>query len=298
AVVRDELIRSTSLTQGDFSERDYGEASLLLRRAWHTRWGEWAVYGGAGIDTSDEDSTVGLPQVGVSASGVSDALTWQAYVEYAKTSQVPGYTVLKSSPTGLFGGNELLGRETADTVEAGLLLQRGPVSGKVVVFQRNDEDLVDWVYDSTSPNARRAAAVDIEVQGIESWLRWEGGSTALEAGYAWLGKDADYGNESVDASFYALNYARHRLLLSIEQRLTKQVFARVEGEYRKHPNNALRTSGDEALLLNLAVSWTAIFGPGWDLVLRGYNLTKEDFQSIPGAAAPGREGNATLSYAW
>ena len=152
--VTDRIQRSTSLVNGNFSDRDYGEVSLLAQHRLDTEWGEWLIYGGAAMDTSDQDSTVGLPLAGLKAIGVSDETSWTAYLEYAESSQVPGYTVLNSSPSGLFGGNKDLGRERASIVEAGYSFQSKSLSAKVVLFHRFDEGLIDWVYDSETPTER------------------------------------------------------------------------------------------------------------------------------------------------
>ncbi|MEX0326728.1 MAG: hypothetical protein AB3N33_11640 [Puniceicoccaceae bacterium] len=297
--VEDTIIRSTSLVHGDFSKRNYGKAAVLARRTWEAGAVDWSLHGGMAMDTSSEDSTIGLPQVGVSASGISDNTSWKAYLEYSQTSQVPGYTVLNSrSSGGLFRGDSTLGRELADTIEAGVSFQKDALSGKLVLFHRDDSNLVDWVYAEESSSARQAAAVDIEVTGVEGWLRWEADSTALEIGYAWLGKDEDYGDSEVDASFYALNYARHRLLASLEQQVGDSIILRLEGEYRDHPDNSLRTSDDTAFLLHMEAAWQDAFADGWDLVLRGNNLTEEDFQMLPGTPGPGREVYLTLRCGW
>jgi outer membrane cobalamin receptor len=300
AWVTDRIIRSTSLVHGDFTKRDYGKAALLLRHTEQTAWGDWSIYGGSGLDTSNQDSTVGTPQAGFSASGISDGSSWRGYVEYSRTSQVPGYTALNSRSTGgLFRGNKDLGREKAETVEAGFAMQRENFSGKLVVFHRKDTDLVDWVYESASAGtARSAAPVDMDVSGVEGWLRWELDATALELGYAWLDKDADYRSTVVDASFYALNHARHRLLLSLERRFSEKVSGRVGMEYREHPGNSLRSGPDDALYLNVEAVWKDCFGAGWTLTLRGENLTRETFQPIPGTPGPGREGSLILARAW
>ena len=297
AFVRDRILRSTSLVNGHFQDRDYGEAAFLLRRGIAMEGADLMIYGGLALDTSNRDSTVVLPQAGISLSGIAESVSWKAYLEYSEASQVPGYTALNSAPTGLFGGNPDLGRETSDTVEGGLSFQTGSLSGRVVAFHRRDRDLVDWVYRAESVNARRAAPVDIDVTGLEGWIRWEGESTAVEAGYAWLDKDEAYQSSLVDASFYALNYARHRLLLTLEQALTRKLQLRIEGEYRRHPENPLRTSSDEALRLHAELAWRE-FITGWTAVLRGENLTEEDFQSFPGSPGPGREITLTLGYSW
>lgn len=298
ALLKDEIIRSTSLVNGAFSERQYGEGALLAVQDFESDWGEWSVYGGFGMDASDEDSNVGLPQLGISATGVSDGAFWKLYLEYSETSQVPGYTVLNSNTSGLFGGNPDLGRELAETVEAGISYQMESVLAKLVLFQREDIGLVDWVYASDTPSSRQAAAVDMTVKGVEGLLRWELDKTALEIGFSLLDKDENYRDSNIDASYYALNYARQRLLATIEQQLAEGMVVRLEGEYRKHPDNALRTGGDEAFILNVEWIWEDFLAEGWALAVRGTNLGKEDFQSIPGTPAPGREGAVSLNYRW
>jgi hypothetical protein len=88
-------------------------------------------------------------------------------LDYAATSQVPGYTVLNSRPAGLFGGNPDLGRERAD--ELSLVLGRDSQDWytTVTAFYRQDDDLVDWTYESGAPFARQANAVDIDVVGVQ-----------------------------------------------------------------------------------------------------------------------------------
>jgi len=297
-LLKDEIRRSTSLGNGPFTEREYGTASVLLERGWNLKGGEISLYGGMGIDTSDKDETVGTPQAGVSWSRMVKESHWKFYTEYSKTSQVPGYTVLNSGPSGLFGGNPDLGRETADTVEAGFLVQNKGLTAQLVIFQREDEDLVDWVYDSNTPSARQASAVDLTVRGIEGWLRWEIQQTAFEIGYAALDKDPDYLDGAGDASFYALNYAKHRILASVGQELFEAFEVRLLGEYRKHPSNSLRSGGDEAFYLHLHASWKGFPTENWQLFVDFDNLTEEDFEPVPGTPGPGLEIRASLSYSW
>jgi outer membrane cobalamin receptor len=264
-----------------------------------TAFGELTLYGGIAIESSDQDSTVGSPQAGARLSGSLEDGSWTLYAEYSESSQVPGYTVLNSGPTGLFGGNPDLGREHAETIEAGLHMQQGNISGKLILFQRRDSNLVDWVFSTASPSARQAAPVDITVEGIEAWLGWSAGTTRLELGYAYLDKESTYAGNLVDpASFYALNYARHRLLVSAEKAFAKGITVRAEVEYREHPANTLRSGGDEAFRLHLQADWNDFVWDGWRFIVRLDNLTDEDFQPIPGTPGPGREGRATLSYSW
>lgn len=298
SMVADRIIRSTSLVNGDFSRRRYGEGAVLVKKRLETKSAEWELYGGFAIDTSNRDSTVVLPQAGLRAYGYADELTWSAYIEYAESSQVPGYTVLNSAPSGLFGGNKYLGRETASTLEAGYTLRLGNASATMVWFRRNDDNLIDWVYDSATPTARQAQPVDIDVSGMESWIGWEVENTAIQAGFIWLDKDETYLESGGDASFYALNFARQRILLTVDQNLSNTIKCRLEAEWRRHPPNPLRQQGDEAMRLHAEISWREWLGTQWDLLLRGNNLTRDDFQNLPGTPAPGREVMVTFARRW
>lgn len=298
AYLQDKVRRSTSLVHGNFMGREYFEAAVLGQGRVATPWGELMPYAGIGLDTTNKDETVGTPQAGIRMTGTSDRGGWEVYTEYSESSQVPGYTVLNSSPTGLFGGNRDLGRERASMVEAGIFVQHRALSLKTVLFQRRDEDLVDWVYDSSTPGTRQAAAVDITVNGLESWLRWEFKESALEWGYAYLEKSPRYQSVSGDASFYALNFARHRFLISAERRFLKRLTARLETDYREQEENALRQGGRTALKVNMQVFLADFPAQGWRLTVRVDNLTDEDFQPVPGTPGPGRAGSATISYLW
>lgn len=297
-LLRDRINRSTSLVNGAFADRRYVEGAVLVEGRHLFPWGELRPYAGAALQSSNEDSTVGSPQAGMRAAGTLDKGVWELYGEFSQTSRVPGYTVLKSAPTGLFGGNPDLGRETARTLEVGLNIEQGPVRMQAVVFRRDDEDLVDWVYRAESPSARQAAGVDLIVQGLESRITWEAGSLQVEAAYAYLHKEANYGERLVDASYYALNYARHRLLLAVGKRVGDDLGLRLEGEWRQHPANLLRLGGDEALTLHAEVVWERLLNDRVGLVLRLENLTRETFEPFPGTPGPGREGWISLSADW
>ena len=214
------------------------------------------------------------------------------------TTQVPGYTALKSGPSGLFGGNPGLGRETARQLALSLQYRAGESRAILTLFRREDVDLVDWTYSRTSPFARQANPVDDEVLGIEALLarRWE--RVELAGGYTWLDKDADFGSAALGASFYALNYARHRATLAATWRWTERVILRLDSEYRVQRDNPLRTSGDEALLASVSIAWEPPDGDGLAIALIADNLTDDDYQQFPGTPAVGRQLALNLGYTW
>lgn len=297
-LLRDALLRSTSLVNGGFDERDYAKGSLLASRNVSLEFGGLTLHGGLVADHTSEEGTAWSPQAGVALTGITGSAYWKAFTTYSEATRVPGYTVLNSAPSGLFGGNPGLGRETARSWEAGVSVDKDPYSLRLVVFQRRDRDLVDWVYDSASPSARQAAAMNLTVRGLETSLGMVKGPYRIEAAYAWLEKDPVYRSEAGDASFYALNHARHRVLLSIERKFARNFRMRLEGEYRRHPDNLLRAGGDQARYLHLFAIWEGFPAEGWSLEGRLENLTREDFQPLPGTPGPGRTGWVTLRATW
>lgn len=298
AVMRDRIIRSTSLVNGRFNGRAYGEAAVRGQWRVPTRLGELAAYGGAGLETTDRDATVLSPFGGFRLGGSLRDGSWETYLEFSESSQVPGYTVLNSASSGLFGGNPDLGREQAESLEAGAFVQRGQLAVRLAAFRRDDGDLVDWVYNVESPNAREAAAVDLRVTGIEAFLHWEHGGTVAELGYTYLDKVPEYREAGAEASFYALNFACHRMVGSLGRNPASGPRWRIEAEYRDQAPNDLRGGADSAFFLNLEAAWRAGPGDAWTLVLRVENLTGTSFERIPGTPGPGREARVTLRYGW
>ena len=295
----DRLVFSRALTFGDFDDRRYARIAVIPYLLHATEdGGEWEFRAGATLDTSNRDATVLLPVLGARRSGFFQGGEWSLHAEMATTSQVPGYTALNSNPTGLFGGNASLGREKARSYEIGGQLDSGPWQFRAAVFRREDRALVDWVFSAGTPSARSAAPVDINVTGLEAvgsvatgWVRWV-------AGYAYLYKSADYGDATVDASYYALNFPEHRLTLAAIARLHEQVQIRIDSEYREQDANLLRGSSDSAFRLSAGVAWQLPVQQDLEIGLVGDNLTNSRFETFPGTSADGRQLSAYLRLRW
>jgi hypothetical protein len=295
-VAADELVKSTDLNNGLFNSRSYATFSIVPE--WDVRLARERVMTfrvGATIDHSNRDDTEALPLAGISIrhpNGIAVGL------EYAKTSQLPGYTALNSSPTGLFGGNPLLGRETAQQLQVSLSADRNDWQGRVTLFQRRDEELVDWTYASGAPFSRQANPVDLDVIGFEAFATRQWPAVDLAAGYTWLDKDSDYGGALVDASYYALNFARHRMTLAITWRFAQRFELRLDNEYRVQEDNPLRTSADNTWLGSVALTWQADDSGGVGLALTIDNVGDSDYQPFPGTPASGRQASFSANYTW
>ncbi len=294
----DELVRSTDLTNGDFTRRRYATLTVVPATEFELDSGTLTVRAGATVDYSNRDSNAVLPLAGVALTRQDAGGQTEYAIEYSATSQLPGYTALKSNPTGLFGGNPDLGREKARQVALSATRETGDWQGRAAVFLRQDDELVDWTYATGAPFVRQANAVDIDVVGVEAFLvrRWR--EVDIAAGYTYLDKDADYGSALVDASFYALNFARHRATLALRYRFASAWEQRHDNEYRRQEENPLRVGDDSTYLAALSLEWNPGELQGFSAALIVDNLTDSEYQPFPGTPAAGRQVAVTAGYAW
>jgi outer membrane cobalamin receptor len=220
------------------------------------------------------------------------------YFSYAKTTQLPNYTALNSNPAaGLFRGNPNLGRETSQNVELGVSGSLAGWDGHAAVFFRRDDSLVDWTF-RRGVTARSANPVDVDTTGFEAVARHSWSACDLVLGYTCLTKDADYRGAVVDASFYALNYARHRFTAAIVARLGRNWEVRLDNVARVQADNPLRQiGGDETLTSTLGVIYR-LPAEGLEISLQADNLWNSNFQEVPGTPAAKRLVSSGLTYSW
>jgi len=285
----DELVRSTDLTEGAFSSRQYISAALAPTWQVSGEAADWRFK--AGIVYQDTSRSEPFWGALGSATWISKALPLQLTLDYADSSQVPGYTALKSRPAGLFGGNAGLGREESAQWSATLKYQPGVVGElSASIFKRSDNDLVDWTYNTIQPSARQANSVDLDVKGVEVLWRASMGDFAWVVGGMHLTKNANYGSAMVDASYYALNYAKQRFTAALSWQLGEQWQVKLDNEYRRQAHNPLRSGADTAYFGSAAVVYSPV--DALELALVVDNVSDEDFQRFPGA--PGARRSASV----
>ena len=288
----DELVRSTDLTAGGFSTRQYLTAALAPTWRVSSKAGEWRFKAGMVY----QDTSRSSPFVGAlgSATWLSEDLPLKLSFDYADSSQVPGYTALKSRPAGLFGGNANLGREESVQWSTTLTYQSmivGELSASL--FKRSDDDLVDWTYSTHQPSARQANAVDLAVEGVELLWRASAGNFAWALGWTHLNKDANYGSALVDASYYALNYARQRLTAAVTWQVGDLWQLKLDNEYRRQAENPLRTGSDAAYFGSASVVYSPM--DTLELALVVDNVSDEDFQRFPGSPTARRSASLQVT---
>jgi vitamin B12 transporter len=297
----DDEMKSSSLTFGNYRWRQHVKLSVAPERSWALAEGRaLTVQAGAAYDDTDRNSSEVSPVAQITLDRVAPSVGIDAlYISYAKTSQTPTYFALNSrASAGLFRGNPNLDRETAKNFEVGARGTFGGWSVTTAVFHRQDDQLVDWIYSTTLPNARTASAVDIETTGFEAVARYSGKVVDLVFGYTGLKKDADYGLMSVNASFYALNFPKHRLTAAAVVRLGAGWEVRMDNEARIQEENALRKSDDEAVLSSAGVYYSPAKVKGLRFSVEVENLWDSEFEEVPSVPASPRQVSAGVSYAW
>ena len=297
-VSADEL-RSTSLTFGRFHTRTATKFVLVPEKSWALADGAHLILkAGASLDGTNHDGSAVSPIFEIAREQAAAPLS-RVYFSYATSTQVPSYTALNSNAAaGLFRGNPNLGRETSRNLELGVSGSGDGWVGQAAVFYRRDANLVDWTF-RQGVTARSANAVDIATTGAElvarrSWSAWE-----LMLGYTVLTKHADYHGAVVDASFYALNYARQRLTAAIVVRLGRELELRLDNAARVQAANVLRTvGGDRAIISSLGLSYRPAAWRGITVTLQADNLWDSSYQEVPAVPAARRQWSAGVAYAW
>lgn len=294
-------LQSTSLIYGHFNHRDYFKVTLLPEKTWKTdNASEFVLKAGGTFDDTNKDSSAFSPVVEfdyltkVTGKGVR-----KVYVSYAKSTQVASYTALNSSATsGLFRGNPNLERSQSHNIELGTTLPFGDWQVQSAVFWRYDDKLVDWTY-KQGVNARTANPVDIGTTGFELTLSRTWGPVQTVFGYTALTKDADYGSSAVDASFYALNYAKQRLTAAVVARLGHGFELRLDNEVRMQKENALRKSPhDEMVISAIGLSYRPPLFSSLVLNAQVDNLWNTNFEEVPGTPGSRRVASVGVLYAW
>jgi len=287
-------IESTKL-ESNFTSRDYVKVSILPEFLLSEN-GEESISLRAGLsydDTSRDSSKL---------SPIAD-LTWAKgddnyYVSFAQTSQVSGYTAIGGATGGLFASNPDLRREVTQNFELGATLQRSDWSLSAAAFLREDADLVDWTYSFSATSARSAKNVDIDTVGVEVIASKRIGQLELLGSTTILDKDENYGDASVDASFYALNYAELRLTAAAVWSATEQIQFRIDNEYRDQADNVLREGDDSAFFTHVGVYYAVPEVEGLEVNAAVENLWEDTFQEIPGTPGRGRQFSVGARYRW
>ncbi|TMN82633.1 MULTISPECIES: TonB-dependent receptor [unclassified Pseudoalteromonas] len=293
-------IESTTL-ENNFTSRTYYKLSVLPEYKIDLEQNQLLTLrlGAAFDDTNRDDSELSLiGDISLNTQN-SDGSEQTLYVSYAQASQVAGYTAIGGSEQGgLFRSNYNLERETTKNIELGYLMQEQTWQLNSAVFYREDNNLTDWTFSFDSSSARFANPVDIDATGVEFFATKYFDTTELIASYTYLNKSENYGDADIDASFYALNFPDHRVTLGAIWTPNDLIEMRVDNEWRKQHENALRNGKDTALFTQLSLKITPTVINNLFITLAADNVWDESFEEIPGTPGRGEQYTLSATYSW
>lgn len=293
-------IESTTL-ENNFTSRTYYKLSVLPEYKIDLKQNQLLTLrlGAAFDDTNRDDSELSLiGDISLNTQN-SDGSEQTLYVSYAQASQVAGYTAIGGSEQGgLFRSNYNLERETTKNIELGYLMQDQTWQLNSAVFYREDNNLTDWTFSFDSSSARFANPVDIDATGVEFFATKYFDTTELIASYTYLNKSENYGDADIDASFYALNFPDHRVTLGAIWTPNDLIEMRIDNEWRKQHENALRNGKDTALFTQLSLKVTPTVINNLFITLAADNVWDESFEEIPGTPGRGEQYTLSATYSW
>jgi len=293
-------IESTTL-ENNFTSRTYYKLSVLPEYKIDLKQNQLLTLrlGAAFDDTNRDDSELSLiGDISLNTQN-SDGSEQTVYLSYAQASQVAGYTAIGGSDQGgLFRSNYNLERETTKNLELGYLIQEQTWQLNSAVFYREDNNLTDWTFSFDSSSARFANPVDIDATGVEFFATKYFDTTELIASYTYLNKSENYGDADIDASFYALNFPDHRVTLGAIWTPNDLIEMRVDNEWRKQHENALRSSKDTALFTQVSLKITPTVINNLFITLAADNVWDESFEEIPGTPGRGEQYTLSATYSW
>ncbi|PAW77771.1 MAG: hypothetical protein B9S27_08010 [Opitutia bacterium Tous-C8FEB] len=293
-------LRSTSLLFGPYASRATTRLAFLVgREAALAGGGALRVRAGLVHDDSNRDSGSLSPLVSLERTFPAASALQRLHLSATRATQLPTYTALASSASaGLFRGNPRLGRAAATTVEAGAAFRWAGWDASAAAFARADRRLVDWTF-RRGVTARSASPMDVDVAGFEAQARRSWGRAAVILGYTALTKDDAYRVAGVDASFYALNYARHRATVAVQAQLGRDWVLSLDHAWRRQASNLLRTVGGErALHGTLGLAYRPAALPRLEVSLLVENLWDDRFQEIPAVPASPRQPSFSAAWRW
>ncbi|AUL73048.1 TonB-dependent receptor [Pseudoalteromonas sp. 13-15] len=293
-------IESTTL-ENNFTSRTYYKLSVLPEYKIDLQQNQLLTLrlGAAFDDTNRDDSELSLiGDISLNTQN-SDGSEQTVYLSYAQASQVAGYTAIGGSDQGgLFRSNYNLERETTKNLELGYLIQEQTWQLNSAVFYREDNNLTDWTFSFDSSSARFANPVDIDATGVEFFATKYFDTTELIASYTYLNKSENYGDADIDASFYALNFPDHRVTLGAIWAPNDLIEMRIDNEWRKQHENALRSGKDTALFTQVSLKITPTVINNLFITLAADNVWDESFEEIPGTPGRGEQYTLSATYSW
>ena len=212
---------------------------------------------------------------------------WRWFASWNMGLRMPTFTDLYYSGTNIEGNSDLKPEKTTDWQLGGKYQAKG-FSIEAQAFISHKKDMIDWVTyrdaNNVSDGIFHSVNFQMENRGVEVSAQllpremFSDNSLIRKIGlkYSYIYEESDY-DVDVISSKYAMDYLRHKLVLSADGRIWKRLNLSVSWRWQDRTG----ANNPSYALLDGRLSWDA---PRWSVYIDGSNiLDKEyyDYVSIP-----------------
>jgi vitamin B12 transporter len=201
--------------------------------------------------------------------GYSLSNQWKLYANAGYTYRIPTYTDLYySDPTTL--GNEDLDPEEALAQEIGLRYNTPHISVTLAGFNRDSENLIDYVKENEEDIWRATNIRSLNTKGLEAQFEYRfeavGFPQLLRLGYNFI--EDEVKELDINFSRYSINSLKHQFVGTLQSQILKNVSQTIVYRY------AERTAGESYSVVDIALSWNL---KEFELSLIANNIFNEDY---------------------
>ena len=212
---------------------------------------------------------------------------WKLYASWNMALRMPTFTDLYYSGANIEGNSELKPEKTTD-YQLGAQYRANGFMAEAQIFYSHKTDMIDWVtYSNTqhpSPNTYRSVNFGLDNKGFELNLNllpqelWSVNCPLrkLSAKYSYINEDSEY-DVTVISSKYAMDYLRHKVVLSADGRLWKRLALSLSWRWQ----DRVGANNPSYAITDARLSWDA---PKWSVYFDTSNLFNKkycDYATIP-----------------
>jgi vitamin B12 transporter len=201
--------------------------------------------------------------------GYSLSNQWKVYANAGYTYRIPTYTDLYySDPTTL--GNEDLNPEEALALEIGVKYNSTPISVTLAGFNRNSENLIDYVKENEEDLWMATNIQSLNTKGLEAQLDYRfkvrNFPQLIRLGYNYI--EDEVKELEVNFSRYSINSMKHQFVGTVQSQFFKNVSQTLVYKF------AERTVGESYSVVDVALNWDL---NQFELSVIANNIFNEDY---------------------
>ena len=212
---------------------------------------------------------------------------WKLYVSWNMALRMPTFTDLYYSGANIEGNSNLKPEKTTD-YQLGAQYRANGFMAEAQLFYSHKTDMIDWVtYSNTqhpSPNTYRSVNFALDNKGFELNLQllpqelWSENCPLrkISAKYSYINEDSEY-DVAVISSKYAMDYLRHKVVLSADGRLWERLALSLSWRWQ----DRVGANNPSYAITDARLSWDA---PKWSVYFDTSNLFNKkycDYATIP-----------------